>query len=61
MVVRIADKTTDFSHFVFVDGVTTRQGIQVIAIRDPHGEQYFSPVQTFKKSFTGEVVLPRTK
>lgn len=61
VVVRIADRATDFSHFVVVDGVTTRQGVQVVAIRDPQGIQYFSPVETFKKSFTGEVVLPRIK
>ncbi|MFP6473485.1 DUF637 domain-containing protein, partial [Pseudomonas aeruginosa] len=46
VVVRIADKTgdSDFSHFVVVDGVTTRNGVSVVAIRDPHGTQYFSPV-----------------
>ncbi|OZO27939.1 DUF637 domain-containing protein, partial [Pseudomonas aeruginosa] len=62
VVVRIADKTgdSDFSHFVVVDGVTTRNGVSVVAIRDPHGTQYFSPVATFEKSFTGEVVVPRS-
>ncbi|WP_081753965.1 C39 family peptidase [Pseudomonas nitroreducens] len=44
VVVRIADRTggSDFSHFVVVDGVTTRNGVAVVAIRDPHGAQYFS-------------------
>ncbi|WP_252716868.1 hemagglutinin repeat-containing protein [Herbaspirillum sp. B65] len=59
VVVRIADKAQNFSHFVVVDGVTNRQGIQVVAIRDPQGIQYFSPIESFKKSFTGEVILPR--
>ena len=61
VVVRIVDNKhgTDFSHFVVVDGVTTRNGVDVIAIHDPQGIQYFSPVDTFKNNFTGEVVLPR--
>lgn len=51
VVVRVVDKTTGsgFSHFVVVDGVTTRNGISVVAIRDPHGKQCFSPVSTFEK------------
>ncbi|MFV3415261.1 C39 family peptidase [Pseudomonas nitroreducens] len=62
VVVRIADRIggSDFSHFVVVDGVTTRNGVAVVAIRDPHGAQYFSPVATFEKNFTGEVVVPRS-
>jgi filamentous hemagglutinin len=63
VVVRIFDRTggTDFSHFVVVDGVTTRNGVRVVAIRDPHGTQYFSPVNTFQKNFTGDVILPKPK
>ena len=62
VVVRIVDNTkgTDFSHFVVVDGVTIRNGISVVAIRDPHGAQYFSPVSTFQRNFSGEVVVPRS-
>lgn len=62
VVVRVVDKTTGsgFSHFVVVDGVTTRNGISVVAIRDPHGKQYFSPVSTFERNFSGEVVVPRS-
>ncbi|MEO4013371.1 cysteine peptidase family C39 domain-containing protein [Pseudomonas sp. P2663] len=62
VVVRIVDKTgsSDFSHFVVVDGVTTRNGISVVAIRDPHGTQYFSPVTTFERNFSGDVVVPRS-
>lgn len=62
VVVRVVDKATGsgFSHFVVVDGVTTRNGISVVAIRDPHGKQYFSPVSTFERNFSGEVVVPRS-
>jgi hypothetical protein len=60
VVVRVADPgVSNFSHFVVVDGVTTRNGVQVVAIRDPQGAQYFSPVTTFNKSFTGEVIVPK--
>ncbi|MBN3004311.1 hemagglutinin repeat-containing protein [Chromobacterium alkanivorans] len=44
-------------HFVVVDGVTSRQGQRVVAIRDPGtGTQYFTPVIDFVKKFTGQVV-----
>ena len=46
-------------HAVVIDGVTTRSGIPVVAIRDPHGAQYFSPVSTFKQHFSGHVVVPK--
>jgi len=61
VIVVIADRTnnTSFRHFVVVDGVTTRNGVPVVAIRDPHGLQYFSPLETFKKNFTKEVIVPR--
>ncbi len=48
--------SNDFSNFVVVDGITVRNGQRVAAIRDPHGIQYFSPIETFKKSFSGEMV-----
>ncbi len=62
VVARIIDKTTGsgFSHFVMVDGVTIRSGISVVAVRDPHGKQYFSPVNTFERNFSGEIVVPRS-
>ncbi|MBR8657340.1 C39 family peptidase, partial [Achromobacter sp. Marseille-Q0513] len=63
VIVRIVDSSgkTDFSHFVVVDGVTTRNGRKVVAIRDPQSNgQYFSPVETFAKNFTGDVVVPRS-
>lgn len=44
-------------HFVVVDGVTTRLGNSVVAVRDPGtGTQYFVPVKEFSKKFTGQVV-----
>jgi filamentous hemagglutinin len=51
IVVRIIDgtKSSNFSHLVVVDGVTSRNGIKVVAIRNPKGAQYFSPVSTFGK------------
>lgn len=58
IVVRIEGEGS-FSHWVVVDGVTTRQGKKVVAIRDSAGgKQYFSPIETFEKWFTGEVVIP---
>nr|WP_313741172.1 cysteine peptidase family C39 domain-containing protein [Pseudomonas sp.] len=53
VVVRVVDNVTEsgFSHFVVVDGVTTKNGISVVAVRDPHGRQYFSPIGTFEKKF----------
>lgn len=35
-------------HFVIVDGVTTRYGKRVVAVRDPAGRQYFEDVETFE-------------
>jgi hypothetical protein len=44
-------------HFVVVDGVTTRIGQRVVAIRDPAGgRQYFELVSEFLKRFSGQVV-----
>ena len=59
LIVRIANGVGNdtFSHTV-VDGVTVRQGIEVVAIRDPWGMEYFSPLGTFKKYWSGEVVVP---
>ncbi len=43
-------------HAIVVDGVTKRNGVDVVAIRDPHGVQYFSPVSEFQKHFSGQVI-----
>ena len=61
VIVRITDSKNpkEFSHFVVVDGITERAGQKVVAIRDPHGKSYFSPLETFKKAFTGEAIIPR--
>ncbi len=48
-----------FSHWVVVDGITKRNGTDVVAIRDPHGQQYFSPLSTFEESFSGDIVRAR--
>jgi len=48
-----------FSHWVVVDGITTRQGKKVVAIRDPHGQKYFTPVSTFQRNFSGDIVRSR--
>ncbi|MDK1397491.1 hemagglutinin repeat-containing protein [Pseudomonas protegens] len=62
VIVRVVDKEggSGFSHFVVVDGVTNKNGVPVVAIRDPNNKQYFSPVTTFEKNFTGEVAVPRS-
>lgn len=45
-------------HFVVVDGVTTRYGQKVVAVRDPGtGSQYFVPTDEFSGKFTGQVVF----
>jgi len=40
-------------HAIVVDGITTRQGAQVVAIRDPWGTQYFERVSQFEQRFLG--------
>lgn len=47
-------------HFVVVDGVTSRQGQFVVAVRDPGtGTQYFVPAAEFAKKFSGQVVFTK--
>jgi hypothetical protein len=54
-------------HFVIVDGITTRQGQEVVAIRDPAGgRQYFTPVGEFSqrfisKRYNGAAILTNPK
>lgn len=44
-------------HAVVIDGVTTRMGQLVVAVRDPaSGRQYFELASEFAKRFTGQVV-----
>jgi hypothetical protein len=50
-------KSGSGGHFVVVDGVTTRLGQLVVAIRDPAGGRaYFETVEAFMKRFSGQVV-----
>lgn len=50
------------NHFVVVDGVTTRFGKAVVAIRDPgNGTQYFVPKVEFEAKFSGQVVFTGKK
>jgi filamentous hemagglutinin len=45
-------------HYVVVDGVTTRMGKNVVAIRDPaNGQQYFQLVSEFTKIWSGHLVV----
>ncbi len=47
----------EVGHFVVVDGVTTRAGRTVVAIRDPSDGQFFVPADQFKTKFSGQAVL----
>ena len=49
------------AHAVVVDGVTTRAGASVVAVRDPHGVQYFVPRNDFIQQFTGQVTVIGSK
>lgn len=40
-------------HAIVIDGVTTRQGRRVVAVRDPWGQQYFQTVEEFAKEYLG--------
>ncbi|WP_232358274.1 papain-like cysteine protease family protein [Paraneptunicella aestuarii] len=44
-------------HAIVVDGITTRQGVDVVAIRDPWGTQYFEKLTVFKKRFLRQGVI----
>ncbi|MDO5693066.1 MAG: cysteine peptidase family C39 domain-containing protein, partial [Pseudomonadota bacterium] len=47
-------------HAVVVDGVTIRNGQQVVAIRDPAGgRQYFTPIDEFRAKFSGEAAITK--
>ena len=44
-------------HAIVVDGITTRQGVDVVAIRDPWGEQFFERLDVFKKRYMRQGVV----
>ena len=50
-------RTSEVLHWVVVDGVTTRLGQEVLAIRDPWGIQYFELTSVFGPRFTGQAVV----
>jgi len=60
MIVRNVGSTrvNELTHYVVVDGVTTRMGRQVMAIRDPHGTQYFELVESFVARSTKQASSP---
>ncbi len=43
-------------HAIVVDGITKRYGIDVVAIRDPWGRQYFERLDIFEKRFLGQAI-----
>lgn len=55
----VVDGVTERYKTEVVDGKSKMTKIEMVAIRDPHGEQYFSPVSTFEQHFSGEVVVVR--
>ncbi|ARU57351.1 hypothetical protein OLMES_3311 [Oleiphilus messinensis] len=52
----VAIRTPQGGHAVVVDGITRRQGQDVVAIRDPHGRAYFQTLDAFKEVFLGQGV-----
>jgi Peptidase C39 family len=44
-------------HAIVVDGVTSRQGVSVVAIRDPWGQQYFEKVEVFNQRFLRQGIV----
>ncbi|WP_442970189.1 cysteine peptidase family C39 domain-containing protein [Roseibium sp. FZY0029] len=51
------------NHYVVVDGVTTRSGQRVVAVRDPaggpNGGVYYETVSSFEGRFTGNAIQIR--
>ena len=44
-------------HAIVVDGITTRMGTPVVAIRDPWGQQYFETVDSFSQRFLRQAIV----
>jgi filamentous hemagglutinin len=44
-------------HAVVVDSFTRRMGRDVVSIRNPHGVEYYQPLEDFMKVFTGHSVI----
>jgi hypothetical protein len=41
-------------HAIVIDGITTRNGARVVAIRNPWGQRYFELLEVFERTFTGQ-------
>ena len=58
----VATRLDRGGHAIVVDGITTRQGQKVVAIRDPAlGRQYFTPLEEFSDRFSGQAILTNPK
>ncbi len=58
----VATRLDRGGHAIVVDGITTRQGQRVVAIRDPAlGRQYFVPLVEFTERFSGQTILTNPK
>jgi hypothetical protein len=44
-------------HAIVIDEVTTRQGVPVVAIRDPWGQQYFEKIDVFNQRFLKQGIV----
>ncbi|MGZ2747417.1 two-partner secretion domain-containing protein [Burkholderia stagnalis] len=56
----VAVKLDGGGHAVVVDGITTRLGVEVVAVRDPwKGVQYYQAIDEFKKIYYRQGVLIR--
>ncbi|GCD20890.1 hypothetical protein CTKZ_24520 [Cellulomonas algicola] len=55
--IRMPPGSSHAFHYVVVDGVTTRLGQQVVAVRNPWGTQYFELLDSFTKKFTGQAIM----
>ncbi len=53
----VAIRVSGGGHAIIVDGITTRLGREVVAIRNPWGEQYSQTLEEFTKVFLRQGVL----
>jgi|GEM_PF-4072816 len=53
----VAVKQGGSGHAIVVDGITTRHGVPVVAVRDPWGIQYFETVDAFSKRFLRQAII----
>lgn len=56
-VIATVRNSDDTFHALVVDGITTRQGARVVAIRDPYqGQQYFELYETFSARYHQQAI-----